>query len=131
MTGLPENIETLLDKLTENSRGELDLIRTLSDAIRRVDDQLLREIRSVSVAHEIRREAIVGELQTLANRLCALPVRTVNATPQPAISQSDDRRHASEVPNSDYNGNGADWRQATQNIGDDDEFSFDMPSPRH
>lgn len=138
MTGLPENIETLLDQLTENSRSELELVRTLSEAIRRVDDQLLREIRSVSVAHEIRREAIVGELQTLAGRLCTLPVRTINAAPQAAISKSAEASPSDEPQSaksgdapSSVNGNGADWRQATRNIGDDDDFAFDIPAPRH
>lgn len=129
MTGLPENIETLLDKLTENSRNELNLIRTLAEAIRRVDDQLLREVRSVAVAHEIRREAIVGELETLANRLCALPARPVGAAmAKPSITHAEAPEQAHEI----VNGNGADWRQAAQNIGDDDDaFVFDIPAPRH
>ena len=132
MTALPDNIEALLDKLTANSRNELELIRTLSEAIRRVDDQLLREIRSVSVAHEIRRETIVGELQTLANRLCALPVRSFNANIKPAIAGAGMPAPdpAEEINNGPASGSGADWRQAAQNI-DDDDFSFVIPAPRH
>lgn len=126
MTALPENIETLLDKLTENSRNEMDLIRTLAEAVRRVDDQLLREVRSVAIAHEIRREAIVGELQTLANRLCALPARALDVSAKPSIVHEQTLEKGN-----DANGSGADWRQAAQNIGDDEEFQFDIPAPRH
>lgn len=125
MTALPDNIEALLEKLTENSRSEMNLIRTLADAIRRVDDQLLREVRSVSIAHEIRREAIVGELQTLANRLCALPARSLDLTAKPSIAHRDP-----EAPETTVNGNGADWRQATKNIGEED-FDFEIPAPHH
>ncbi len=77
MTGLHQNVEELLARLAENSRNELDLFRTLADAIRRVDENLLREVRSVTVQHELRREAILGELQNLTVRLCALPARRI------------------------------------------------------
>lgn len=124
-TTLPENIEELLVRLADNSRGELDLVRTLGDAIRRVDEQLLREVRSVTLAHEIRREAILGELHHLANRLCALPVAT-HHQPRTTIEQQPQRVEPPVV-----NGNGGDWRQAAQAIKDDGEFAFDVPAPRH
>ena len=127
MTGLHQNVEELLARLGENSRSELDFIRTLSDAVRRVDEQLLREVRSVAIQHELRREAILGELQTLAARLCALPVREA---PRPAIDQQARSHVAIDAVQS--NGCGADWRQAAKNINDDrDEFDFGFQSHRH
>lgn len=127
MNALPDNIEALLDKLTENSRNEMNLVRTLAEAIRRVDDQLLREVRSVAVAHEIRREAIVGELQTLATRLCALPARTLDLPVKQSITHQEQPAPTEKTAN----GSGADWRQAAQNIGQDEDFNFDIPAPRH
>ncbi len=75
MSALPQNVHDLLTRLNETSRHELDLVRDLSEAIRRADDQLLKEVRSVTMLHELRREAIVSELQLLAQRLCVLPHR--------------------------------------------------------
>lgn len=75
MTGLPENIEELLTELVEKSRHEMNIMLALADAIRRTDEQLLREVQSVTVHHEMRRAEIKGELQALASRLCALPPR--------------------------------------------------------
>jgi hypothetical protein len=87
MTGLPQNVHDLLSRLNETSRHELDLVRDLSEAIRRVDDQLLKEVRSVTMLHELRREAIVSELQLLAQRLCVLPARDHLREPLTAIEQ--------------------------------------------
>ena len=85
MTNLSKNVEEMLSRLAENARTEQDFVRTLSDALRRVDEQLLRDVRNVSLQHELRREAILGELQELAVRLCALPVRG----PSPAVTTID------------------------------------------
>ncbi len=79
MSGLPDNVPTnvkeLLQRLADNSRGELDLVQSLADAIRRADENVLREVRTVTLQHELRREEILSELHTLATRLCCLPGR--------------------------------------------------------
>jgi hypothetical protein len=126
MTRLHQTVEDMLTQLGENSRTEIDLVRALSDAIRRVDEHLLREIRSVALQHDIRREAILGELQTLASRLCYLPARgTTEAIEQQAnYSQQAIDAQAQAA-------HGADWRQATQNIHDEFDFPFNGQSPRH
>jgi hypothetical protein len=129
---LPRNIEDLLNRLTENSRNELSLVRTLSEAVRRADEQVLRELRAMSLQHELRRETILDELQGLASRLCALPSRPVHA-PRATIEQ----QPAQPAPVADdtappvTNGNGADWRKAAQNIQDDLDYTFGEPIPRH
>lgn len=130
MTGLNQNVEDLLNKLADNSRGELNLIRTLADAIRRVDDQMLRELRGVTLQHELRRETILGELQKLAGRLCNLPVKPLPGASRPAIEQQPLAAPyaINDVPLT--NGVGADWRQAAQNIQDELEFALN-PSPKH
>jgi hypothetical protein len=131
MTGLHQNIEDILARLLEKSRGELDLIRTLADAIRRVDEHLLREVRSVTLQHEVRREAIFGELQNLATRLCSLPVMN-GAASMAAIDQQTHTNGHAAIDAVQSNAGGADWRQAAQNINEDhDEFDFEFAAHRH
>lgn len=119
MTGIQNNIDDMIARLAGHSRTELEFMRTLSDAIRRVDEQLLRDVRSVSVAHEIRRESILTELQSLASRLCALPVRNperaaIDQQRTPGVENAidPDARH------------GADWRQAALNIQNELDTTF-------
>jgi hypothetical protein len=131
MTGLHQNIEDILARLLEKSRGELDLIRTLADAIRRVDEHLLREVRSVTLQHEVRREAIFGELQNLATRLCSLPVMN-GAASMAAIDQQTHTNGHAAIDAVQSNVGGADWREAAQNINEDhDEFDFEFAAHRH
>lgn len=133
MTDLSKNIEEMLSRLAENARTEQDFVRTLSDALRRVDEQLLRDVRNVSLQHELRREAILGELQELATRLCALPVRG----PSPAVAAIDQQDHhhhqiQGEIEPPPGMTAGADWRQAAQNMQNmTDEFDFSFNTPRH
>jgi hypothetical protein len=132
MTGLHQNIEDILARLLEKSRGELDLVRTLADAIRRVDDNLLREVRSVTLQHEVRREAIFGELQNLATRLCSLPAHNGSTVSMAAIDQQTHTNGHAAIDAVQSNAGGADWRQAAQNITEDhDEFDFEFATHRH
>ena len=127
MPGVPQNVADMLARLAENSQNELDLIRRLADAIRRADDQVLREVRSVTLQHEMRREAIFTELQTLAGRLCALPARP-NSTPSPSIEQQHQRQPAIDLIHSH---GGGDWRQAAQAIDEELEFTFNGAGNHH
>ncbi|MBL8884651.1 MAG: hypothetical protein JNL45_16550 [Hyphomicrobium sp.] len=137
MTGMTKTVEEMLSRLENNSKSELSLVRALAEAIRRVDDQMLHELRNLSLQHELRRESILDELQTLATRLCHLPARPTPsairaAIDQPALAQK--RANAETVDAGDVvgNGTGADWRQAAQNIQDDLDFAFSAPPPpRH
>lgn len=128
MTGLPENIEQMLQRLTENSKSELDVLRALADGIRRVDEQMLREVRQVALQHDVRREAIFGELQELASRLCVLPSRNVmkplngHREYVPKVSP--------QIANAAING-GGDWRQAAQKIDEELSAIFDDDGSRH
>ncbi len=130
---LPRNVEDLLNRMTENSRNELNLIRTLSEAVRRADEQVLRELRGLTMQHELRRETILDELQNLAGRLCALPSRPGGVSNRPGIEQQpvEATRIPAEQPIEHANGTGADWRRAAQNIQDDLDFTFGELPPRH
>ena len=159
-THLHQNVDDMLADLTERSRTETEFVRRLSDAIRRVDDQLLRDVRNVSLQHEVRREAILGELQTLAGRLCALPARaapmvaiggarredaqaaieaaSVNGHPHSdangqAHVDANGHRHddANGHRHDDANGHGGDWRRAAQAIDDELSLTFGDHEPRH
>jgi hypothetical protein len=135
MTGLPENIEQMLQRLMENSTSELDFVRALADGIRRVDEQMLREVRNVAMLHDVRREAIFGELQELATRLCAMPQRSVMT----AINKRDYARppasiHASIPASIESNAaasSGGDWRRAAQKIDDELNEIFNADGARH
>lgn len=135
MTGMTKTVEEMLGRLENNSKSELNLVRALAEAIRRVDDQMLHELRNLSLQHELRRESILDELQTLATRLCHLPARPTPsairaAIDQPALAQK--RANAQTVDAAEMpNGSGADWRQAAQNIQDDLDLAFSVPPPRH
>src|SRR6478736_6353750 len=77
MTSLAQLIEEMRVRLAETSTNETVLVRSLSDALRRIDEKLLRDVRNVTIEHETRRAAILGEMQNLAARLCSLPVPQV------------------------------------------------------
>ena len=126
MTGLPQNIEQMLVRLTENSKTELDIVRALADGIRRVDEQMLREVRNVTMQHDVRREAIFGELQELASRLCTMPSRSVMT----AINKRDYAYTTPAIESSSANG-GGDWRQAAQKIDEELNSIFNGDGPRH
>lgn len=126
MTGLPENIEELLTELVEKSRHEMNIMLALADAIRRTDEQLLREVQSVTMSHEMRRAEIRSELQALSTRLCALPTRPAGERgaetlqrPQQAIgsaSRSDTRNN---------------WSTAAQEIDAELTEAFGAEPARH
>lgn len=136
--GLPDNVQELLARIGTQSRDELKLIVELADAIRSADEQLLREVRSVTIHHEIRREEILNELHTLAERLCALPSRPL--PPAPAISH-----HATNGTTIEQNATkavpppldpeatyaGGHWREAAQRIDDEIEDALGMGLQRH
>lgn len=147
---LVDNITEVLSRLNETARDELQMVVALSDAIRQADEQLLREVRSVNIQHEIRRDEILMELHTLATRLCALPNRPM---PPRMIGEHDaqaalphhngkgnthddaaPRRNGHAVPPplaSDPSFAGGNWREATQRIDDELQETFGAGLPRH
>jgi hypothetical protein len=125
MTDLPENIEQMLLRVTETSKTELEIMRALAEGIRRVDEQMLREVRSVALQHEVRREAIFGELQQLAGRLCAMPSRNVMTM----ANKRDFARTAAAIEG--MPSQGGDWRAAAQKIDDELSVILHADTSRH
>ena len=66
MTKLLQHIEEMRVRLSEIAGDEQTLVQALGDALSRLDQQLLHDVRSIATEHEIRREEILGELQGLA-----------------------------------------------------------------
>jgi hypothetical protein len=54
-TGLTEQLEQMRIRMNDAARRESDLAAELNAAIRRMDDQLLHEVRSMAAEHEARR----------------------------------------------------------------------------
>lgn len=126
MTSLRENIEQMLQRLIENSSSELEIVRELADGIRKVDDQMLSEVRNVALQHEVRREAIFGELQELASRLCVLPSRNVI---NGVSARGYVRAHSAIEGRS--GSTGGDWRKAAQKIDEELSEILNSEAPRH
>src|SRR5690349_2098046 len=66
MTKLKQHIEEMRARLNEVANNEQVLVQALADALARMDHQLLRDVRGIATEHEARREAILGELHSLA-----------------------------------------------------------------
>jgi hypothetical protein len=140
MTKLPLNVDDLMTRLKENSRTELDHMRRLAEAIRNADNQLLEEVRAVTLLHDVRREAIFGELQHLAGRLCVMPTRYVETEQRPALNHPQHRYEHPAQPVEDTDpvtlepdpgSSAGDWRRATQRIDEEIDDFFDRTGARH
>jgi len=54
-------------RLGEAARDERALVQALADALNRLDEQLLRDVRTIAAEHRQRRGEILGELRDLAD----------------------------------------------------------------
>jgi len=118
MMKLLQHIEDMRSRLDEIGSEEQALVKALGEALNRLDDQLLRDVRTIATQHEVRRETIFSELQELAagigmfqGLLYGSPAR--EELPSYAPSHGDRQAIAP-----------GDWRQATSNI--EDDLSYHM-----
>jgi chromosome segregation ATPase len=72
---LTEQLEQMRIRMNEVAKREGSLAAELNLAIRRMDDQLLHEVRAMAAEHEARRANILNELQAFAAQLDGLPDR--------------------------------------------------------
>jgi seryl-tRNA synthetase len=107
MSKLLQQLEEMHARVAETSSHEEALIKALNDALVRLDDQLLQDVRAIASEHEVRRTAILGELQGLATSIGMFQAPRVAARP-----------HAEQV---EYMPSAGDWREATNNIHDEQE----------
>ena len=69
MTTLTQQIEEMRLRIKEVAHDEHGLVRALGDALSRADQKLLHDVRHVTIEHEVRRGAILKELEVLASRI--------------------------------------------------------------
>ena len=111
MTTLIEQIEEMRVRMNELAAGEQELVRALGDALSHADRKLLQDVRGVAEEHEVRRGAILKELQSLAARMGALPRPR---RPFAALEEAAVDLPSHESPQAALRG--GDWRQAAANI---------------
>lgn len=116
MTTLIEQIEEMRQRMNELAGSEQGLVRALGDALSRADQRLLQDVRSLAVEHEVRRGAILKELQGLAARMGALP------RPRGTFAALEEA--PLDVSAQETTRGGADWRKAAANI--QDELAYQL-----
>jgi hypothetical protein len=72
---LTAQIEQMRIRMNEVAKRESHLAAQLDAAVRRMDDQLLHEVRAMAAEHEARRANIRNELEAFAAQLDGLPDR--------------------------------------------------------
>jgi hypothetical protein len=125
MTKLLQHIEDMRLRLKEISNNEQVLVKALGDALNRLDQQLLRDVRTIANEHEARREAILGELQGLAAGIGMFhtPIHPALAREELPTYMPAPAHQPSIAP--------GDWRQAASNIEDELDLRLNGRSPSH
>jgi hypothetical protein len=114
MTDLVQQLEQMRLRLHQQAQEESNLLAELGDSLRATDHQLLQDVRTVSAEHEARRATILGELQLLATRLNAFPVRGSGAPPLPTGARG---MLSSAAPGDGQTGQAnSDWEQRSATI---------------
>ena len=125
MTNIIQLVEEMRARLSQITNAEEELVWSLRDALSRVDEKLLHDVRTITTEHETRRGRSLHELQRLSARIGSFPTEraglsgledaNVSATPIGAGS-------ATPVSNGFRRG---DWRQAASNIEDELDGFFE------
>ena len=123
-----ELVEEMRARLTEIARSEQALVGALGEALSRVDQRLLQDVRLITSEHEVRRSAILLELQSLASRIGAFPAAREPAPVEYAEPAAKPKTLASA--NCPPFGRG-DWRKAASNVEDEFEDLFEERATSH
>ena len=73
MTKIIQLVEEMGAKITHLKDTEQELVRALGEALNRVDQRLLQNVREITSEHEARRGAMLHELQCLAAQIGSFP----------------------------------------------------------
>jgi hypothetical protein len=120
MSKLSQHIEEMRDRLDKIADDEQGLVRALGEALNRLDQALLQDVRAVASEHQARREAILGELQSLAAGVGMFRAPLPPAEEIPSYTPLKERTQAIAP---------GDWRRATSNI--EDELDLGIPLNGH
>jgi hypothetical protein len=125
-----ELVEEMRVKIGRITSAEEELLGSLRDALSRVDDKLLQDVRAITTDHAARRGHSLHELQRLSSRIGTFPAAHAtlsaveDAYPQARpIAAGDGTAVVSSLRRGD-------WRQATSNIEDALEGLFEERPPR-
>jgi len=94
-SGLTEQLEQMRIRMNDMARREHEMAAELDAAVRRMDEQLLHEVRSIAAAHQARRANILNELQMFAAELKGLPPHDRERTISDALSRHVSRQRLS------------------------------------
>lgn len=118
MGKLVQQLEEMHIRIAEMASHEETLVKALSDALTRLDEQLLADVQAIASEHEVRRTAILGELQGLASSIGMFQVPRQAVTAREGIEAG-----PAYIPSA------GDWREAMSNIRD--EVEEVVPQPVH
>jgi hypothetical protein len=119
MRKLLQQLEEMHIRIAETATCEETLVKAMAEALSRLDQQLLADVQSIASEHEVRRTAILEELQGLAGSIGMFRAPLPLSHAAPREIETDVAYYAApEAPQQ-----GADWRQAASNIRDE----FDAP----
>jgi hypothetical protein len=125
MTNIIQLVEEMRAKLSQITSAEEELVWSLRDALSRVDEKLLHDVRTITTEHETRRGRSLHELQRLSARIGSFP------TERAALSGLEETKipaapiaAADGAPISHVFRRG-DWRQAANNIEDELDGFFE------
>jgi hypothetical protein len=122
MRKLLQQLEEMHIRIAETATGEETLVKALGDALARLDQQLLQDVQNIASEHEVRRGAILEELQGLASS-----IGMFRAPPLAVAARPDIEPEAAEhlpANGHTYAIGAGDWREATSNMRDE----FDVPA---
>jgi hypothetical protein len=116
MTDMIELVEEMRAKIGQIASAEEELVGSLRDALSRVDDKLLREVRTITTDHEARRGHSLHELRRLSSRIGTFPAAHATMS-----AVEDARPQATPIAAGDGTAvvsgfRHGDWRQATGNV---------------
>jgi hypothetical protein len=126
MTTLLQQIEEMRVHVNDLANAEQGLVKALGDALNRADQKLLHDVRSVAAEHELRRGAILKELQSLASNIGLLPAPRESVTMLESAPREVPAFPIQEEQQAIRRG---DWRQAANNI--QDELDFHLNGRAH
>ncbi len=116
MTKLIQHVNEMRVRLSETANTERSLVQSLSDALNRLDQDILQSVRNIAADHETRRDAILDELQALAGSIGMFPPAREHGEPM-ATQRHDGHQYALGSGNR---------RQATQNMSYHDELERNL-----
>ena len=76
LTKLVHHIDEMRARLSQTAHTERSLVESLGDALNRLDQDMLQNIRNIAAGHEARRGAILNEIQALASSIGMILQRT-------------------------------------------------------